>query len=112
MNPISRYARLKRTPVKKRRSKARPGRLKDEALEILRRDCWLRDGGNCRKCGIHTSYLLDPIHDRSYHMAHIKVKRMGGDNLENVRTLCGKCHRIEHAYGPSGVKPCPKKEVA
>ena len=38
--------------------------------------------------------------------------RMGGDSLENVRTLCGKCHRLEHAYGKSGVKPCKAKEKA
>ena len=45
----------------------------------------------------------------SMHMAHIKAKRSGGDSLENVRALCGDCHRTSHAFGPSMQKPCPKK---
>jgi hypothetical protein len=46
----------------------------------------------------------------SGHMAHIKAKRRNGDSLDNVRTLCAECHGLEHAYGPSGIKPCPPKE--
>jgi 5-methylcytosine-specific restriction endonuclease McrA len=43
-------------------------------------------------------------------MAHIKAKRIGLDVLSNVRTLCSRCHRKEHEWGPTGIKPVPKKE--
>jgi 5-methylcytosine-specific restriction endonuclease McrA len=48
----------------------------------------------------------------SFHMSHIKAKRMGGDFLDNVETLCGDCHRKYHNYGPSMEKPVPAKERA
>lgn len=104
---------IPRTPVKKARKKPRPGRLKGKDLEVLRLHCFVRDSFMCQNCHIFVDDRLPDLHDRKAHMAHIKVKRMGGDSLENVRTLCGKCHRTEHAYGPSMTKPVPKKpEVA
>ena len=105
---------MRRTPVKKARKKPRPGRLKGKDLEMLRHDCIYRDGGKCTNCGVFVYALLPHEDNRSAHMAHIQAKRRGGDSLENVRTLCGKCHRTEHAYGPSFQKPCPPKtkEVA
>jgi 5-methylcytosine-specific restriction endonuclease McrA len=104
---------MKRTRVKKVRSKPRAGRLKGAALEQLRRDCFERDGYRCQgfihsECGLwFTCRKL--VTWESGHMAHIGAKRRHGDSLDNVRTLCAECHRIEHAYGPSGVKPCPPK---
>ena len=86
----------RKTPMRPVRSKPRPGRLKGAALAELRRDCWYRDGGVCQECLRVTDPDLPSIADRSYHMAHIKAKRIGGDSLENVRTLCGECHRDEH----------------
>lgn len=100
---------MKRRPIRKRRTKPRPGRLKGAALARLRQQCWDRDGGECRECLKHTNYLLYKEHPDSYHMAHIKAKRIGGDSLNNVRTLCGDCHRKEHNYGPSMTKPVPSK---
>ena|ERR1700677_818972 len=91
------------------RSKPRPGRLKGEALQQLRMDCWFRDKGECQKCGIHTNYVADPMVSYSYHMSHIQAKRLGGDSLDNVETLCGDCHRKYHNYGPTMEKPCPPK---
>jgi 5-methylcytosine-specific restriction endonuclease McrA len=45
-------------------------------------------------------------------MAHLVSRGRGGkDELSNVVTKCYDCHMVkEHSYGPSGVKPCPKKE--
>ena len=91
------------------RKKARPGRLKGRALEDLRVKCWLKDNEACVKCGVHTFYYAPHWASNSYHMSHIKAKRMGGDSLENVETLCGDCHRKFHAYGPSMEKPVRSK---
>ena len=41
---------------------------------------------------------------QSYHMAHIRNKRMYGDTLENIRALCGDCHRAEHGNPRARVK--------
>ena len=97
---------MKRTPIRNRRSNPRPGRLGRQDLFKLRLDCWTRDFGRCQNCGCMTWFNADPISDVSYHMAHIKAKRIGGDSLDNVRTLCGGCHRAEHN---AGGKPCPAK---
>jgi len=45
------------------------------------------------------------------HMAHGKsVGASGDDSPDNCSTKCIRCHiGKEHAYGKSGVKPCPKK---
>lgn len=104
---------MTRVPICNRRSKPRPGRLKGEALEKLRMECFRRDSFRCCKCGIAVLNMFLPhTDDRSAHMAHVKAKRIGGDSLSNVQTWCGACHRKFHNYGPSGVKPCPKKERA
>jgi 5-methylcytosine-specific restriction endonuclease McrA len=93
-----------------RRKKPRPGRLKGEDLIKLRHDCYLRDNAICQKCGIFTLWVTTNVMATNlYHMAHIKAKRMGGDTLENVETLCGDCHRRYHLWGPSMEKPCKAK---
>src|ERR1700735_3522434 len=72
-------------------------RLRGKAMEDLRLDCFLRDGGRCIECRRELFYeTLWPGHEARYHMAHIRNKRMYGDTLENVRALCGDCHRAEH----------------
>ena len=101
----------------KRKRQPRPGRLKGEELAELRRQCFYRDKYRCQHivergiyglvnfiCGEHVTW-------ESGHMAHIVSRARGGmDRLDNVVTKCGRCHiGIEHAYGPSGVKPCPPK---
>jgi 5-methylcytosine-specific restriction endonuclease McrA len=89
---------------KRARKKPRHGRLKGKALEKLRTECFERDRYLCCECGKRVYWTTG-------HMAHIKAKRMYGDYLYNVRTLCAGCHLIEHSYGKSGVKPCPPKEI-
>jgi 5-methylcytosine-specific restriction endonuclease McrA len=89
----------------KPRKKPRAGRLKGQELEDLRQACWARDKGCCVDCGQHAVYYAPHMWSNSYHMAHVRNKRMWGDNLDNVVTKCGDCHRSEHAGG----KPVPSK---
>lgn len=96
-----------RKPIRKVRSKPRPGRLKGKDLAMLRIDCFARDKAICQDCGCVVIFDAPHTWPNSFHMAHIKAKRIGGDNLDNVRTLCGTDHRNEHAGGNG--KPCPKK---
>lgn len=97
---------IRRTRVKTRRTKARPGRLKDEEMSALRKAAFERDGGICQYCFL-------PCSETGWDLAHVRGKRMWGDRLDNVRVKHERCHRIiEHAYGPSGIKPCKKKERA
>jgi 5-methylcytosine-specific restriction endonuclease McrA len=90
------------------RSKPRPGRLKGVDLEMLRLACFQRDNWKCKKCRKGVALVPHQL-AWSAHMSHIKAKRMGGDSLENVETLCGDCHRKYHNYGPTMEKPCPAK---
>jgi 5-methylcytosine-specific restriction endonuclease McrA len=95
--------------IAKHRAKPRPGRLMGSALAALRESCWMRDRGLCKKCGTQTDYFIGSFAPNSYHMSHIKTKRIGLDTLDNVETMCGDCHRKFHNYGPSMTKPVPPK---
>ena len=73
-------------------------RLKGEALTRLRLECAARDRWHCLECFTPVSDDLPDWHPQKYHMAHIISRGAGGsDSLDNVRTLCGSCHRKEHA---------------
>lgn len=90
------------------RSKPRPGRLKGEAIAALREQVWNEQGGRCIQCRSWFSLTGDPF--KRMHLAHIRNKRMWGDRRDNVCGKCFTCHIVkEHAYGPSGEKPCPPK---
>ena len=55
--------------------------------QVLRRQVLERDGWRCQFCG--TSYGLE-VH-------HIKSRgSLGGDTLQNLITLCAKCHATFH----------------
>jgi 5-methylcytosine-specific restriction endonuclease McrA len=100
-------------PRKKRPGPPRAGRLEGEELDALRAACFQRDNFTCTYCNL-TVYSDLPHEDpASAHMAHIQAKRRGGDNLSNVQTECGACHRAYHNFGKSRTKPCKsKREVA
>ena len=114
---IQRSKPIRRTPLKKRRTKPRPGRVTGKAMEALRRACFERDGYRCQ----HQAFIADTncLHARCMrlvtwdngHMAHIKSRGAGGkDELSNVTTKCPDCHVVrEHFFGPSGIKPVPPK---
>jgi 5-methylcytosine-specific restriction endonuclease McrA len=105
--------------IRKSRSKPRPGRLKGADMEQMRRDCFERDRYQCQGHRPMWNWFTErwePEKCLRYvtwengHMAHIGAKRRHGDSLDNVRTLCGECHGIEHQWGKSMTKPCPRKE--
>ena len=97
----------KRVPIaRKREGKTRPGRLQGDALAALRSECFYRDKGRCCDCMRPVQLNGDAVWGMGMHMAHIKAKRMGGDSLQNVRTLCPECHRKSHN---AGGKPVPSK---
>jgi hypothetical protein len=101
---------LRRSPIRKSRAEARPGRLKGKALTILRVDTFAAAKARCQICGRPIIFDAPREWDNSYHMAHIGAKRRYGDSRSNTRAECGQCHREFHQYGPSRTKPCPKKE--
>lgn len=111
---------IKRTPIKKVRSKPRPGRVKGKAMESLRREVFERDGYRCQhevrhsdaKIGaVWSVKCLLPVTWESGHLAHVISRGRGGkDEASNCVCKCQNCHiGIEHSYGPSGVKPVPQK---
>jgi 5-methylcytosine-specific restriction endonuclease McrA len=100
---------LKRSPIKKKRSKPRPGRLEGKEMDDLREIVFTRDMGICQNCGRKIIFNAPHEHDDSFHLAHTKGKRMWGDSPETTRAECGRCHRTFHNYGPSREKPVPAK---
>ena len=103
--PLKRNSKpIARTAVKKVRAKPRPGRLKGAKLTTRRAERWDIDKGICQGC-------FKPCDPNNWHLAHFRNKRMWGDGIENMRVKHPDCHLVvEHAYGPSGVKPVPPKE--
>lgn len=96
-SPLKRYTRI--NPV---RRKPRPGRLKGDDMTALRQESWAEHKGKCRFCG-------KPVAFNAGELAHVRNKRMHGDNLDNVGPAHKKCHRDSHN---AGGKPCPKKVTA
>ena len=97
------------------RSKPRPGRLKGHDMAVLRAQVFERDGYRCqhvKRVGSEIYHCWNRVTWETGHLAHIQVKRMGGDTLANTFASCADCHRKYHAYGPSLTKPCPRKEAA
>lgn len=95
---------LKRyTPIRKRRLTPRNRktvvRLTGAAIGPLRWQCYSRDRGRCKICGVTTHYI--PFYDGdplAFDMAHIKSRGAGGsDNLSNLVTKCHRDHMAEHA---------------
>lgn len=89
--------------IRNRRTKPRPGRIAGKELQAQRERIFERDEGLCQDCGIPTLFNAPEEWPNSFHRAHIRGKRMWGDGDDNVRTLCGGCHRAEH---------CPKSVPA
>jgi 5-methylcytosine-specific restriction endonuclease McrA len=65
--------------------------------ESIRRQVHERDAGCCRCCGIwagspHLHHIVYRSHERNRH------------TLENLVSLCWRCHKIAHAH-PNEVRP-------
>ena len=76
-------------------------RLKGEALNKLRYDCWLKHNESCQKCSERIYYTARFAGDpQAYDMAHKVSRGAGGsDTLDNVKALCHRCHMREHTEG-------------
>ena len=81
----------------------------------IRDECFKRDNNACQKCGKgpekkmvmcmrledkkFVSYEAERIVQPDIHCHHIIPIKDGGSNkLENLITLCSKCHKIEHSH--------------
>ena len=110
---------IRKTPVRKRKSEPRPGRLDADGMTKLRMQRFAMDGFQCQHevGSIRTwsgevipSRCLAPVTWLTGHLAHIKSRGAGGhDTIENTYTCCAKHHIDFHRNGPSGNKPCPPK---
>ena len=98
--PLKRRARVKRV-----RAKARAGRKRGKDMSALRAESWEERGALCLYCAM-------PVSGKYGELAHIKGKRMWGDNKENVAPAHRECHRRFHEWGPSMTKPVPTKETS
>lgn len=84
-------------------------KLKGKSMEALRNQVYDRDGGKCVRCG--RDLIRERGHWWSMQLAHKVGKGAGGDDTpENTESACIQCHiGIEHSWGKSGEKPCPRK---
>ena len=109
--PIKRYV-----PVRKKRPHAeieigRTGiiRLTGKSLEVLRRECFDRDGWICQDCRIKVNDNPIDFYSKA-DMAHIQSRGAGGsDVLNNVKTLCHFCHMKEHNCGGRPLSQCKQE---
>ena len=60
--------------------------------DIIRRQVLLRDGYRCRVCNRHKSEVPLHVHHRTY-------KRYAQESLEDLITLCARCHGLFHQFG-------------
>jgi hypothetical protein len=105
---ITRRAPIRRTPIRRKRNKPRPGRLRGNELSALRAECFERDGFLCQVCDCTVYEHASDFNPRKAHMSHIRNKRMWGDVISNVETRCNFDHMItKHNAG----KPCPRKSA-
>jgi hypothetical protein len=105
---------IKRTPIRKVRSKPRRGEPSKEEKQAIRNQVYVESGGKCeiRK---HQDCSKDRILPSEgdvferWHLVHIKSKRVHGWGRENLCGGCPACHIISlHVEGGSG-KIVPKK---
>ena len=74
-----------------------PVRLEGSDVGELRKACFERDGYHCTECGRGVTDFAGVWFVIRAEMAHIQGRgASGADTLDNVRTLCGRCHGDEH----------------
>lgn len=62
-------------------------RLKPEDYDVLRNEVLKRDGWGCQDCGVM----------KDLHVHHLRLRsQLGGDEMDNLITLCASCHRKRH----------------
>lgn len=82
---------------------AKPDLLQRSAWKQRRLECYERDGWTCQHCGERCTNRNGANPKRWIQAHHIKARRDGGgDELENLVTLCMECHhREERRLRPS-----------
>jgi 5-methylcytosine-specific restriction endonuclease McrA len=96
----------RKTPVKRVRAKARPGRLKGKDVKNLRLKVFIRANGECELGG--STKCHGYVDWNRGHMHHVKHRSLGGkDELSNLLWACPPCHAEEHV--PSKVVPAKAK---
>lgn len=97
---------LRRTPIKKKRSKPRRGEPTAEEKTIIREREYIRSGGRCelRLPGCKGGVLpfVGSVLER-WHLVHKRARRRFGWGPENLRGGCYHCH-IEMVH-TKGVRP-------
>lgn len=74
-------------------------KLSKKAWSNLRVKVWMEQKGRCAECDIWVPLNGDTFFNTA-HLAHIKSKGSGGDDIrDNVHILCYSCH-IEKEHGP------------
>lgn len=62
-----------------------------------RKEVWKRDEGKCARCG-------EQVGLRTCHIDHLVALTKGGTNrLENLRTLCRRCHVLRKDMAHRGM---------
>lgn len=110
-------------PVPKPKRVRRKKEPTPKEIEAVRRQRFAMDGYRCQHVlvavfadspTLNFSYLCNKsVTWETGHLAHVIPRSRGGTwELSNLLTKCPECHiGIEHSYGPSGVKPVPKKPI-
>lgn len=82
----------------KRRKTLRRGEPSKREKEAIRRIVFERDNYRCCEC--EARVIWESGYWESGHLAHIKSRGAGGKwILDNLRTLCMRCHMAEHNGG-------------
>ena len=75
-----------RTKAEKAKRREYTQHIKSDAWKALRARVIVRNGGQCCRCG---SRARLEVHHKSY-------ARFGSERLEDLETLCHRCHEGEH----------------
>ena len=106
---------MKRTPINKVRSNPRRGEPTKAEKAVIRHDVYEDTGGRCMlhlhpECRVGRLPEFGETPWDHWHLVHIRNKRMWGWERSNLTGGCHLCHLVVlHIYGPSGVKPVPRK---
>ena len=60
----------------------------------IRNECFGRDGWKCQRCGKDIRTTNNP--GEAHHI--IPISEGGSNKLENLKTFCYGCHKIEHSH--------------
>lgn len=106
---------MKRSPIRKRRSKPRCGQPTKQEKAAIRHQVYVETGGRCH-LNKHPQCIRGVLPEDGvtpwdhWHLVHLRNKRMYGWERSNLTGGCHLCHLVVlHSYGPTGVKPCPAK---